>query len=102
MVQQRNKNGGIASLAGIEYNTLPSGIHDIKQDRIYFTTSQGSFGLAICGRAVSSDTAQRGAIIKAVGLTCNAFDELPYFIDALQSFIKYVVAISTSSVVNYL
>lgn len=66
---------------GIEYTSMPSGMHLMNSDEIYFTTKDDNHGIAIYRKIPSTDHQERGVKMFSVGVitrdTYAPYDYLP-------------------------
>ncbi|KAI6653223.1 Protein LCHN-like [Oopsacas minuta] len=78
------------NLDGVELKAVPSGMHTVERDFIYFRKA-GLFGLScFAKRAISSqeDPDQRGARMMALGILCLSPDHLPPHLTFLSTTIQ--------------
>ncbi|TIA97910.1 hypothetical protein E3P94_02676 [Wallemia ichthyophaga] len=66
---------------GVEYTSMPSGMHLMNSDEIYFTTEGDNHGIAIYRKIPSADQHERGVKMFSVGVitrgTYTPYDYLP-------------------------
>ncbi|KAH6570710.1 hypothetical protein BASA62_004189 [Batrachochytrium salamandrivorans] len=84
-----------ASIAGVEYKSIPSGAHAIAQDVIYFSCGPGRYGVAALENVALSSTGaeeERGARIKAVGIVLGSYtglhSHLPFLRQQVARFVR--------------
>lgn len=76
---------------GIEFASIPSGLHSVTRDTIYFSRPQRQHGVACFHNAVSDRHASRGVEMRAVGVIASRFDNLHHHTDFLTGQVERLV-----------